>query len=63
MSASNGIILNLSKLEVFEYVEDSVKFNKKKFKTLEEAVLYAQEIDDTEYGITIIGSLKKISSR
>jgi hypothetical protein len=58
MSADNGVILNLSKLEVSEYMGDSGKFNEKKFKTLEEAVLYAQSIDDTEYGVTIVGKLK-----
>jgi hypothetical protein len=59
MSADNGIILNLSKLEVSEYFGDNSGYNKKKFKTLEEAIKYCQEIDDTEYGITLIGELKK----
>lgn len=66
MSADNGIIINLSKLEVSEYFADNYGYNKKKFKTLEEAVIYAQEIDDTEYGITFTGKLnenKKMSMR
>jgi hypothetical protein len=57
MSADNGIILNLSKLEVSEYMGDSV-CNKKKFKTLEEAIKYCQEIGETEYGIQLTGKLK-----
>lgn len=59
MSSDNGIVLNLSELEVYEYMGDRSGINPKKFKTLEKAVLYAQSIDDTEYGITFIGELKK----
>ena len=58
MSSDNGIIIDLSKLEVSEYFGDCNGRNQKKFKTLEEAVLYAQSIDDTEYGISLIGTLK-----
>jgi len=58
MSSDNGLILNLKTFKV-TYFQGDGTFNPKKFKTLEEAIMYCQEQGETEYGITLIGKLKK----
>jgi len=60
MSADNRISVDLKTLTVKYYLGENVA-EKWKFKTLEEAVIKAQEIDEeyqTEYGISFTGSLK-----
>lgn len=59
MSADNGIILNLSRLEVF-YGQGDCYESVGKYETLEEAIKKCQEIGDTEYGIELRGKLKKV---
>jgi hypothetical protein len=60
MSADNGLIIDLKTFEVIYYQGDG-EDDAIKCKTLEEAVLKAQELDEeyqTEYGINFINQLK-----